>query len=44
VNAIFIVLFVWVANRFYIAPEERALEARFGADYLAYKQSVRRWV
>jgi len=27
-----------------IAREERYLEAKFGADYLAYKSSVRRWV
>ncbi len=44
VNAIFMVLFVWIANWFYIAPEERALEMLFGANYLAYKQKVRRWV
>jgi len=27
-----------------IKPEERALESLFGADYLAYKARVRRWV
>lgn len=43
-NAIFIVLFIWIANRFYIAPEERALGALFGERYLAYKQNVRRWI
>jgi protein-S-isoprenylcysteine O-methyltransferase Ste14 len=26
-----------------IAPEERALEERFGENYLAYRQRVRRW-
>ncbi len=29
---------------FQIRPEERALEARFGADYVAYKGRVRRWI
>jgi protein-S-isoprenylcysteine O-methyltransferase Ste14 len=29
---------------FVIAPEERYLERRFGADYLAYQQRVRRWL
>lgn len=27
-----------------IGPEERYLEGKFGADYLAYKQRVRRWL
>ncbi|MEK6710067.1 MAG: isoprenylcysteine carboxylmethyltransferase family protein [Nitrospinota bacterium] len=27
-----------------IAPEERYLERRFGADYLRYKAAVRRWI
>jgi protein-S-isoprenylcysteine O-methyltransferase Ste14 len=31
-------------NRFQIAPEERALEARFGAQYTAYRARVRRWL
>jgi protein-S-isoprenylcysteine O-methyltransferase Ste14 len=26
-----------------ILPEERHLEARFGEDYLAYKDRTRRW-
>ncbi|MGF1544463.1 MAG: methyltransferase family protein [Parvularculaceae bacterium] len=29
---------------FAVLPEERYLEARFGADYAAYKASVRRWL
>ena len=37
-------LFILYMNRFQIAPEERALEARFGADYVAYRTRVRRWV
>jgi protein-S-isoprenylcysteine O-methyltransferase Ste14 len=35
----------WVAFRFGIVPqEERALEARFGAAYRAYKARVPRWL
>ncbi|HEX6927780.1 MAG TPA: isoprenylcysteine carboxylmethyltransferase family protein, partial [Gammaproteobacteria bacterium] len=36
--------FVLYMNRFQIAPEERALEARFGEEYNVYRQSVRRWL
>ena len=36
--------FVAYLNRFQIAPEERALQARFGADYEAYRRAVRRWL
>lgn len=37
-------LFILYMNRFQIASEERALEARFGAEYIAYRARVRRWV
>jgi protein-S-isoprenylcysteine O-methyltransferase Ste14 len=37
-------LFVLYLNRFQIAPEERALTARFGADFAAYCGKVRRWL
>lgn len=40
----FPVLFVLFMNRFQIAPEERALRARFGEPYEAYLRAVRRWV
>ena len=33
---------LWI-NRFQIMPEERALAARFGGEYLAYCRKVRRW-
>lgn len=33
----------WI-TRFQILPEERALAARFGADYAAYRARVRRWL
>jgi protein-S-isoprenylcysteine O-methyltransferase Ste14 len=31
-------------TRFQILPEERALAARFGTDYVAYRARVRRWL
>lgn len=37
-------LFVAWINRFQIAPEERALAARFGAEFAAYRARVRRWL
>lgn len=37
-------LFALYLNRFQIVPEERALEARFGEDYRAYRRAVRRWL
>lgn len=37
-------LLVLYLNRFQIRPEERALSARFGADYDAYQAAVRRWL
>jgi protein-S-isoprenylcysteine O-methyltransferase Ste14 len=36
--------FVLYMTRFQIRPEERALEARFGTDFAAYKGRVRRWI
>jgi protein-S-isoprenylcysteine O-methyltransferase Ste14 len=36
--------FVAYITRFQIAPEERALRARFGAEFDAYAQRVRRWI
>lgn len=37
-------LFVAWMNRFQIGPEERALQARFGEAYAAYRSRVRRWL
>lgn len=34
---------LWIDRRF-VRPEEAMLEARFGAEYLAYKKRVRRWL
>jgi protein-S-isoprenylcysteine O-methyltransferase Ste14 len=36
-------LVVWL-DRFQIQPEERALLARFGAEYSHYMTQVRRWI
>jgi protein-S-isoprenylcysteine O-methyltransferase Ste14 len=34
----------WVLQQFAILPEEAYLERKFGAQYLAYKHRVRRWL
>jgi len=39
-----IVVFIALINWLQIAPEEKALDARFGASYQAYRASVRRWL
>ena len=41
---LFLPVFVAYMNRFQISPEERALSAKFGDEYDAYKQDVRRWL
>lgn len=38
------VAFVLYMNRFQIAPEERALQQKFGPAYSAYLEQVRRWL
>ena len=46
-NALAVMLlpaFVAYVNRFQIKPEERALLAKFGADFSEYMVAVRRWV
>ncbi len=40
----FLPVVLLVVDRRVIAPEERYLEARFGDEYRAYKQRVRRWL
>jgi protein-S-isoprenylcysteine O-methyltransferase Ste14 len=37
-------VYVLYINRFQIIPEERVLTSLFGAEYSAYKKSVRRWL
>jgi protein-S-isoprenylcysteine O-methyltransferase Ste14 len=41
---VFLVLFIAYLDRFQIRPEERALQARFGARFEQYKGKVRRWL
>ncbi|HRJ69417.1 MAG TPA: isoprenylcysteine carboxylmethyltransferase family protein [Beijerinckiaceae bacterium] len=36
--------FVFWMNRFQIEPEERMMQEKFGAQYHAYSQRVRRWI
>ncbi len=43
-NSVFLPLFVWLIQRFQIAPEERALRQLFGEAYLDYCARVRRWI
>ena len=38
------VVFVAYMTRFQIVPEERAMSAKFGEAYEAYRRGVRRWV
>jgi protein-S-isoprenylcysteine O-methyltransferase Ste14 len=33
-----------IIERRAIEPEEAFLERRFGADYISYKENVRRWI
>ena len=40
----FLPAFVAYMTRFQIAPEERALLSKFGSEFIAYKESVRRWL
>ena len=42
--ALLLPVFVIYMNRFQIRPEERALEARFGAEFEKYAATVRRWL
>jgi protein-S-isoprenylcysteine O-methyltransferase Ste14 len=41
---IFLPFFVLFLNRWQIAPEERALERTFGAEYTFYRARARRWI
>lgn len=41
---LFLPAFILYMNRFQIQPEERALTARFGREYLEYMAQVHRWI
>jgi protein-S-isoprenylcysteine O-methyltransferase Ste14 len=41
---LFVPIFVLYINRFQIKPEEQVLSSLFGAEYIAYKGHVRRWL
>ena len=43
-TALPVAAFVGVIDRFQIRPEEAALRDRFGEDFEAYRQRVRRWI
>lgn len=43
-SLVFCIIFILYMNRFQITPEERFLEEKFGNEFLAYKQKVRRWI
>ena len=43
-TALPVAAFVGVIDRFQIRPEEAALRDRFGEDFEAYRQRVRRWL
>ncbi|MDH5228932.1 MAG: isoprenylcysteine carboxylmethyltransferase family protein [Gammaproteobacteria bacterium] len=44
INILFLIAFVFLANAFYIKPEEQALKTIFGSAYDDYCQRVRRWL
>ena len=37
-------IFIWVMTKKFVLIEEKALEEKFGEDYLKYKDKVRRWI
>lgn len=44
IAALLLPFFIAYMGRFQIQPEERALSKRFGAQFTAYQQQVRRWL
>jgi len=39
-----VIVFALLMHFVFIVPEEKALEAKFGINYLEYKQNVRQWL
>ncbi len=44
INIIILIVFVAAITSLQIKPEEEILEAKFGSDYAAYRDNVRRWI
>ena len=44
IGCLLVVIFCLYLTELQIKPEERALEQRFGQEYLVYKAAVRRWI
>ena len=44
VNLLFLPIFIFLVNRLYILPEEKALETIFKEEFTGYKKRVRRWI
>jgi protein-S-isoprenylcysteine O-methyltransferase Ste14 len=43
-GVLFTPIVIWLITVWVIGPEEEYLEHQFGAEYVQYKQAVRRWV
>jgi protein-S-isoprenylcysteine O-methyltransferase Ste14 len=41
---VFLPIVIWLITIWVIVPEEKYLEQKFGAEYLDYKSTVRRWI
>ena len=41
---VFLPIVIWLITIWVIVPEEKYLEQKFGAEYLNYKSTVRRWI
>jgi protein-S-isoprenylcysteine O-methyltransferase Ste14 len=44
ITFVFPIALLVILDRYYIPFEEKRLEETFGAEYLEYKQKVRRWI
>lgn len=44
VNVLLLPLYIFLVNKLYIAPEEKAMEKLFNNEFSDYKSRVRRWI
>jgi len=44
INILILPLYVLLANKLYIFPEEKALEQLFEKEFITYKNNVKRWI